>query len=85
MGGGYCPYQSRGSVQKAFKLDNLRFDRMPPLARLLGFNMTREVIGIHGTNFGNTPFQIPQNHVVPANLRTISDMIKDPFPGVEIL
>ena len=60
---------------------------MPSLASGLGFGMVHSIILIHVGDFCICPHFVTKsyNKIMPAGFRLVSDMIKNPFPSVEVL
>ena len=76
-----CKEQDK--LQRAHQLHNWGLSIVPPLARSLGLLVAISLIRVHLGDF-ICPHLVSQHQVVPANLRAIPNMVKNPFPSVEV-
>ena len=72
-------------LQRTNKSNDRGLGMVPSFARCLGALVAIGFTCIKLGDLGISPHSISQHQIVPTNLRTIPNMIKDSFPSVEML
>ena len=72
-------------LQRTNKSNDWGLGMMPSFARSLGFLVAIGLTCIKLGDLSISPHSISQHQIVPTNLRTIPDMVQNPFPSVELL